>query len=195
MTTTLAGGGTSLVTFTEPIEAPRGTRLAAVVVWRGPTAEAERGLLPVLRGLWPFGRRPRPSHWELPDGWNAAADGGTPSEVLYSTARAAVQVRGRDYALPPDGRTLVLLVHESPGAAPETPGEVRVEEHALDTPPQPKPVVDPTLPNAVNARRIVEGSDEANRVWFACLARDPAVVAFLKGTSVGAHLAEYVSDA
>jgi hypothetical protein len=115
--------------------------------------------------------------WRLPEGWNGASDGGGPREVLFSSHLRLVRVRGRDHALPTDGRTLVLLVAEGP----DGPDALSIDVHSMEAaPPQPMWQVDRAASKQANLRRISEATRSANRAWKAAVDRDPVVGAFLR---------------
>ena len=179
-TSTLSTDGRRVVMFDVTDRATKATRLAAVVVWRG-------GASSVLREpLWHallrvFRRRHRRTHVpdrfpSLPEGFNGGASLGDPREVLYSEKLGIVRLLGRDFPVPSDGRTLLLLVDEPS----EGPAASTVTSHALDVAPQaPFPAIDRSLSREEMARRIGDHQRGVNAAWHEVVDSDPRVRSFL----------------
>jgi hypothetical protein len=157
-----------VVYFSEEVPASNGVRLAAAVVWRGAGARRAggwRGLLRALRyRLGPFGMG---LHLRGNVGWSAAAGGEGEQMTLYHSERRVVRVLGRDYPLPADGRTLVVLVDE--GAA----GGPAIKIRIVTGPVQPRSRVDEDGPHAV--WDSVLKSDPEVRTFMADLSDDAAI--------------------
>jgi hypothetical protein len=152
------GAPIRVVYFSEEVPASNGVRLAAAVVWRGlaPRTRGWRGLLRALRyRLGPLGSG---LHLKGGGGWSGAAGGQGEQMTLYHSERRVVRVFGRDYALPPDGRTLVLLVEEGAVGGPA----ISIRE--VTVPVQPHSRVDEDGPHAV---------------WNSVLRSDPEVRTFM----------------
>ncbi len=155
------GAPIRVVYFSEEAPASNGVRLAAAVVWRGappPRPGGWRGLLRALRyRLGPFGMG---LHLRGNVGWSAAAGGEGEQMTLYHSERRVVRVLGHDYPLPPDGRTLVLLVEEGAVGGPA------ISTRKLTFPIQPHGYVDESRPHAV---------------WDSVFRSEPEVRAFMAG--------------
>jgi hypothetical protein len=159
-------GGTNRVTyFSDEVPASDAVRLAAAVVWRGtpaPTRGWREWWRRLKHRLGPLGLG---FHLKgsVPD-WAGTAGEHGEQETLYSRYRRVVRVLGKDYALPPDDRTLILLIDEA--GSPDGP---IVTSHLLSVPPLP---------------RSQQGESDAppgQSVWAAFLRRDPEVSAFMAG--------------
>ena len=174
--------GRCVVMFDVPDHTTDATRLAAVVVWRGAASGIVReplwrGLLHVFRRRL---RRPQVSHRfrSLPDGFNGGASLGDPREVLFSEDLGVVRLLGRDYPLPSDGRTLLLLVDEPP----QGPAASTVMVHALDVAPQPPfPRIDRSMSKKEIGRRIGDQQRAVNAAWHEAVDASPLVRSFLEG--------------
>lgn len=157
--------------------------LDVAVVWDGPAARTPAtsprrslalSLALVVRSLLglrpPRAARPPFEPRPLPDGWNGAVDHGGPREVLHSTRRRLVRVAGREYPLPDDDATLVLLVRDDGMAEPVvrarrlTPA-IRVDEPPFGARP------------GLLARLF--GDPWRTDPWRAALMRDPEIAAVL----------------
>ena len=177
---TLSTDGSRVVMFDVEDRATQATRLAAVIVWRvrgaGLTREPLwRGLLHLLRRR--HRRSPAPHRFRsLPDGFNGGASLGDPREVLFSEELGIVRLLGRDFPVPSDGRTLLLLVDEPP----EGPAASTVTTHSLDVAPQARfPAIDRSLSREEMARRIGDHQRAVNAAWHEALDADPLVRSFL----------------
>jgi hypothetical protein len=153
------GSPIHVVYFSEEVPASNGVGLAAAVVWRCAPAQHRggwRGLLRALRlRLGPFGIG---LHLKGSDRWAAAAGGDGEQMTLYHSERRVVRVLRRDYPLPPDGRTLVLLIDEGARRRPA----IRVR--LVTVPVQPRDRVDQDGPHAL---------------WDSVLKSDPEVRTFM----------------
>ena len=149
----------SAVYFTEEVPGSDDLRLAAAVVWRGtppPPPGGLRGLLRKVRfRLGPLGLG---LHFRWSEPWAGAATGNGDKMTLYRSQERVVRVLGRNYSLPPDGRTLVLLIDE--GAV----GRPAVTVRTLAVPAQPRSRFDEAAPPGV---------------WDSMLRSDPEVAAFM----------------
>jgi hypothetical protein len=177
-----ANGQTRVAFFEGDSGGAEETHLQAVVIWRGPVVPREWVWSSMLRGQWPFGRRPsrRRVDEPLPEPWTAAADQGGPHEVLFSASRGIVQLRGQDYAVPTDGRTLVLLVQDPP----DDSEDVGVEPYALAMPPRPALASERSWSRRKTTRRSLAHVEAMNEVWHSVLERDPVISDFLRRTGV-----------
>ena len=148
-----------VVYFSEEVPASDDLTLAAAVVWRcapAPRPGGLRGLLRRLRfALGPLGIGLQ-LRWSEPWGGAAGADGA--QMTLYRSEGRVVRVLGRNYSLPPDGRTLVLLVDET------AVGRPAVSVGLLAVPVQPRSRVEET---------------QAPGIWDSILRSDPEVRAFM----------------
>jgi hypothetical protein len=160
------GAPIHVVYFSEEVPASSGVRLAAAVVWRGtpaPRPGGWRGLLRALRyRLGPFGRG---FHLRGSAGWSGAAGGDGEQMTLYHSERRVVRVLGRDYPLPSDGRTLLLLIDE--GAVGVPPITIRM----VTCPVQPRDRVDEDGPHAVWADSVLRNDPEV-RTFMAAWRED-----------------------
>jgi hypothetical protein len=184
-----------------PRPAPDVIRLAAAVAWRrvpGTPLLARRGRGPVawlrrarhqlwlrlgplgsdlhLRGTGP----PRPPR--LPGAVSRAGVGPDDVQAVYHDEGArAVRLLDRVYPLPPDGRTLVLLLAEGRGV--DAPPRVTVR--TVPAPVIPAPVFpgppDPAFDGAGPASRRVYLLGGEDATWRTALRADPVVRAFLDG--------------
>src|SRR5918992_1336289 len=148
-----------VVYFSEEVPASDDLRLAAAVVWRcapAPRPGGLRGLVRRLRfALGPLGIGLQ-LRWSEPWAGAAGADGA--QMTLYRSEGRVVRVLGRNYSLPPDGRTLVLLV-DRPAV-----GRPVVTSRTMTVPAQPRSRVDEAEPPGV---------------WDPILRSDPEVRAFM----------------
>jgi hypothetical protein len=153
------GSPIKVVCFSEAVPASDDLRLAAAVVWRcapAPRPGGLRGLLRRLRfRLGPLGIGLQ-LRWSEP--WGGAASDDGEQMTLYRSEGRIVRVLGRNYSLPPDGRTLVLLVDET--AVPRPTVNVRL----LPVPVQPRSRFEVAAPRGV---------------WDPILRSDPEVDAFM----------------
>jgi hypothetical protein len=148
-----------VVYFSEEVPASDDLRLAAAVAWRCAPTRSPKGLRGLLRRLQfrlgPLGLGLQ-FRWSEPWGGSAGADG--EQMTLYRSIGRVVRVLGRNYSLPPDGRTLVLLVDETAAGRPT----VSVRLLALRA--QPRSRVEEPRPRGV---------------WDSILRSDPEVRAFM----------------
>jgi hypothetical protein len=153
------GAPIRVVYFSEDVPASNGVRLAAAVLWRGapaPRPGGWRGLLRTLRyRLGPLGSG---FHLKGGGGWSGTAGGQGEQMTLYHSERRVVRVLGRDYPLPPDGGTLVLLVEEG------TVGGPAISIRKVTVPVQPLGHID---------------EDGSYTVWNSVLRSDPEVRTFM----------------
>ncbi len=153
------GGPIRAVYFSEEVPASNGARLAAAVLWRGGPAPPAGGLRRLLRALrYRLGPLGSGFHLKGGGGWGGAAGGDGEQMTLYHSERRVVRVLGRDYTLPPDDRTLVLLVDEGAVGGPA------ISVRTVTSPVQPRDRVDEDGPHAV---------------WDPVLKSDPAVRTFM----------------
>jgi hypothetical protein len=153
------GGPIRAVYFSEEVPASNGVRLAAAVLWRGGPAARAGGLRRLLHALR-YRLGPLGSGFHLKGGgrWSGAAGGDGEQMTLYNSERRLVRVLGRDYTLPPDDQTLVLLVDEGAVGGPA------ISVRMVTGPVQPHDRVDEHGPHAV---------------WDPVLKSDPAVRTFM----------------
>jgi len=112
----------------------------------------------------------------VPREWSSAAGAGGPYEVLFSEARRLVRVAGRDFALPADHRTLVLLAVEPSDRS----GDWAITSHMIDIAPCPCSSVDRALDKEANLRRMSDENRERDRAWQAAVATDPIIQSFVQ---------------
>ncbi len=89
-------------------------RLAAAAIWRIPVTPLRWSVRRWLRWLRAyFGPLGIGLHlrWNFRP-WTGSAGANGEQETLYDSERRTVRVLGRDYSLPEDGRTLILLIDE-----------------------------------------------------------------------------------
>jgi hypothetical protein len=151
-----------------------GERLAAVVVRRFVPRPVERGWIwkELLRLFRPRRPPPPPELRPLPEGFNSSTGSG-PQEILFSETLGLVRTNGRDFPLPPDGRTLVLLLDD------RTPNvEPTIATHAFSAPVIPRPTRDPSDGRKEFLRHIHEHVRLETETWRAAIDRDPVIRAF-----------------
>jgi hypothetical protein len=164
-----------VIYFSKDDSSSNGIWLAAAVVWRGPSCRRRH----VVRDLF---RRIRIRLGPLGAGfsigreaghWTGAAGRDGEQETLYHPARRVVRVLRREYALPEDGQTLVLLVDEAASAGRASD----VTRHTLRAPSIAFP--DPaSSPRQAEESSVDPSSGEA-AVWRQALQLDPVVRAFM----------------
>jgi hypothetical protein len=180
--TAVCGHDHELVYFSDDGDHEGATRVTAIVLRRHRAREPEPLSLgdALRRWLASRGKRPPPPPapvWSMPPEWDAASDGGGPREVLHGRARGLVRVADREFALPRDGRTLVLLVDERdapPGARPA------VTERIATIPPVRVPALHAGLTPAELHRRSRERSERVSRLVHEALFRDADVQRFVR---------------
>lgn len=173
------GSPVQVVYFSEDVPGGGGTRLAVAVVWRtGPGSEAPawrrmvRRLRFRLRGLTRgFHLRGMGRHWAGSSGLNGE------QETRYDVERRIVRVLGREYPVPRDGTTLVLLVDEGRRAKRMPPVVVRTVV---------APVVrsrefEGAQDREADADQVHDAMAES-QAWAAALETDPEVRAFMTGS-------------
>jgi hypothetical protein len=170
-----------LLYFTERLSDPPADHVTAVVAWRGgcrraaPPWSTRRGrALAWLRRA--FGRPNVDPSWRPHPDWDGASDPQGPREVLHSGARRAVRVGGREYAFPPDGRTLVLLVDDQPTLGAREPS---VTVRAVTVSRQPPADATWALPEAERLRHQLATSHGLRQAVLDAVASDPVARAFL----------------
>jgi hypothetical protein len=105
--------------------------------------------------------------------WSGSSGPDGEQETLYSSERKMVRVLGREYALPEDGRTLVLLIDENSGLG----GSPTVKVRALRAPVLPYPSIDASL----GGEQPAGASSEEHPGWWVFLQQDAEVRAFMTG--------------
>lgn len=115
-------GAFRVVYFSEDLPKAEGICLAAAVVWRVAPPPQRWGLRDLLRQLrLRFGSLGAGFHLRGRfEPWSGSSGPQGEWETLYSPDRRVVRVLGREYALPEDGRTLMLLIDET-GARVDRP--------------------------------------------------------------------------
>lgn len=167
------GGAVNLVTFSDDIPGSDARRLTAAVVWRGDASTRIRGWRRLLRRLrFRFGPLGHGIHFGSTGGnWRGGSGMDGEHETLLHDERRIVRVLGRDYPLPPDGRTLVLLIDDT-----VSPAQVTVRTLAAPT------VTRPPIEHMSPGEELEEAMAEAHRnedaAWEAALRADPEVQAF-----------------
>lgn len=171
------GGPVSVSYFTDELPDANEIQLAAVAVWRNPRAHRARdsqGFLSKLREK--LGPRGLGLHfrWNVPD-WSSTSGEHGEQETLYSRHRRVVSVLGKKYALPTDGRALVLLIDEggSTGAKPS----VTVRTVVAAKVPR-RPIGRSLGPDSFGRQRA-DAHDEEIKAWTGALESDPDVRAFM----------------
>jgi hypothetical protein len=174
------GGRVSISYFSTIADERSGApRLFAAVAWRKAESFIQRKPLPRWRQLWALFRgrnSPAQSRWKAPDGWAGSAGENGENEVLFHSRKGVVRVLGRQFQLPTDGRTLILLVDEDglpPGAEPE------FTVYSIENPVVPHPLYKPSLDKSFILERFNDSHREAGRAWHSALHNDPVVSAFL----------------
>ena len=125
-----------------------------------------------MRGRSPFPKETA-SNWHAQHEWSGAADFGGPNEVAYSRTRRVVRVLGREFALPPDGQTLIVLVDDNDGEPTFTERTVPSEAVANVR-------VDPSLDKKTNGARMTAAHRVQHATWDRLLRSDPTTLAFLE---------------
>ncbi|MCA0375304.1 MAG: hypothetical protein LCH84_06525 [Gemmatimonadetes bacterium] len=161
---------------------PRVVTLTAVVVQRRLEPLWTRnpiGALGVLAALFRRSRPtppPKPSHEDDPARrWTSASNIGQPTEVCFSDDRRVVRVAGREFAVPLDPRTFVVLVDEVPG----DPDNPRIVTTLIDVPPRPDASC-PAPDRAERGQARVAWMRESQHAWAAAIDADPIVRRFLE---------------
>ena len=157
------GRPVSTTYIADDLHEPRGSRLAAVVIWRRGSAEA--------------GGPPAPhAPWTLPAGWSGAIDADGRREVLYHDERRVVRLLGTDYPLAPDPATALLFLIDE-GRHPATPPAITVR--TLGSSVHSKPPIDSTLDEQARLlQTAIEAWDE-QEAWDRAARNDPAVQEFV----------------
>lgn len=127
-------GDTERTYFFRSVGDSRDVVLVAAVIHRGTQSGWKRESLISVLGRAMFGRRPKASTSPaLPPHEDWTSSSGVGGEVCYSEPRRIVRVVGKDFSLPPDDRTLIVLVHEGadgPAAARTSTSVIRVPARA-----------------------------------------------------------------
>lgn len=163
------------VCFAEDVPGGEGSWLAAVAIWRIGPAPRRWGLKKLLRRLrHRFG--PLGAGFHLKgrfEPWSGSWGPNGEQETLYNPERKVVRVLGREYALPEDDQTLVLLIDENGGPG----GSPTVRVRALRAPVLPYPSIDTSLCGEQADGALAEQQPG----WMAFLQQDPEVQAFMTG--------------
>lgn len=172
------GGPIPRVFFSDDLPGLEGTWLAAAVVWRPVRAPRRWGLWSLLRQIRScFGPSATGFHLRGQfERWSGSWGPNGEYETLYSPERRVVKVLGREYKLPADGQTLVLLVDETGG--PE--GSPKVTIRTLNAPVVAYPSLEASLGRAAIDEQLVNSSAAEHDVWAAALEQDPEVRAFMR---------------
>jgi hypothetical protein len=171
------GGPVSVSYFTDDLPDSDETRLAAVAVWRNPGAPRARGSLGFLGKLREkLGPRGLGLHfrWNVPD-WASTSGEHGERETLYSRHRRVVSVLGKKFALPTDGRALVLLIDEGGGTGAKPSVTVRT----VVAPKVARRPIDRSLDPESFGRQRADAHGEEMKAWTAALQSDPEVRAFI----------------
>jgi hypothetical protein len=172
------GGPFCVVYFSDDLPGTHEVRLAAAVVWRiGPGARrwSWRSLVDRLR--FRFGPLGLGLHLRSDTpGWTGSAGPNGERATLFHPARRVVRVLGREYALPGEGSTLVLLIDESGGRS----GRADVRLRTMRAPTIPHPPPEPSLEGAASGEPLPDppAGVQEHDVWAAALREDPEVRAF-----------------
>jgi hypothetical protein len=173
------GGRVGVTYFSDDVHGePRSTRLAAAIAWRKDGSAVQKDRKPlwqVLSLLFRSFRKPKANWSAFPNGWSGGAGEGE-DQILYDSNRRVVRVRGREFALPTEGRTLILLVDEA-GSPPRS--EPMFTMHSIEAPIVPHASYDPHLDKSVNLARITASHREEGKAWREAIRREPAVSEFL----------------
>ena len=121
-----------------------------------------------------FGARPalEPTLPERTSGWSGSVGKG-PNQVLYSRERALVAACGREFTLPNDERTLLVLIDA------RSPAEAVIETHSVAAPNVPRAELDLTAPKAQNLKRMHQQIADARTVWLRWLREEQRIQDFL----------------
>jgi hypothetical protein len=177
------GGPFRVVYFSDDSPASNATWLVAAVVWRVASESQAAGWRSVLhRYRYRVGLRQLTAKFHLGRDaglWNRSAGLHGEQETLFHVRRRVVRVLGREYPLPPDGRTLVLLIDEAGNgrAAPS------VTLRTMTAPMLARPSMDHRL-EPTGERLPYDGFVE-QKVWAAALRSDPEVRVFMAGRPNG----------
>jgi hypothetical protein len=170
-------GQIRVVYFTEDVPASSGTRLAAAVIWRNASAVRSRGWRDLLRKTW---HRNGPLGLGFSLGreaglWDGSAGEHGEQETLYHPLRRVVRVLGKEYELPSDGQTLILMIDEytRTGATPS------VSVRMLRMPVMSQSSPDPPLDSNEAEEESAEFASEEHKMWAKALQSDPEVQAFM----------------
>lgn len=156
---TFGGGRTHVNFFFDHEKDSELVRLEAVVVQRCLSAEP-----PMATG-----------RSVLPAGFDASVGSEGPYQVLFSHSRGIARVANRDFPVPSDGRTLVLLCEES--SDPRVGWMVK--QHAIDVPRTPFFRVDRSLTKPQNIERMNAMTAKAHQLWMRTVNEDPVIRAFM----------------
>ncbi len=166
MASTIAGFGGPffVVYFSDDHPESNATWLAAAAVWRTASAPRKWGWRELLR-RFRYHVGPLGAGFSLgrtAGHWSGSAGQHGEQETLYHPGRRVVRVLGKEYALPADGRTLVLLIDEdsSAGRAP------RVTVRTIAAPMLPRPSINLSLDSAAAEEQMADASAREHAVWF-----------------------------
>jgi hypothetical protein len=175
-----SGERISVTYFAETVDDPyRRTSLAAAVARRRDRSEIKKERISTwqfLRLLFRRRQHPRLPEWQPPDEWSGSADPNGENEVLFHRRNGVVRTRGRDFSLPTDGRTLVLLIDEE-GMMPH--GEPVITVHSMECPELPYFSMDRNMSKAAILKRMRESLGEEAKAMRLAVRNDPVVRAFL----------------
>jgi hypothetical protein len=113
--------------------------------------------------------------------WAGSAGLHGEQETRYDVERRVVRVLGRDYPVPRDGQTLVLLVDEGRRAKRMPPVVVRTVVAPLVR----RPEYEATQDREADADQVHEAMVESH-AWAAAMETDPEVRAFMTGSPLAA---------
>lgn len=123
-----------------------------------------------------FGRRstiPKPPEKEPDLAWTSTSGFGGPFEVCFSQDRRVVRVVGQEFSLPPDDRTLIVLVHEGT----DGPAAAQISTSVISVPAR-----DGRPPyqhdHTVMARAMADWTRGNQQAWDAAVGADETVREF-----------------
>ncbi len=177
------GGPISVVYFSDDIPESNATWLVAAVVWRVAAASRAAGWRDMLRKFrYRVGGSPLTARFHLGRDsglWGGSAGLHGEQETLFHARRRVVRVLGREYSLPSDGQTLVLLVDENSGAS----AAPSVSRRTIRAPILARSSIDHAQEPATGERQL--NVDAEQKAWAAALQSDPEVRAFMAPANDG----------
>lgn len=168
----ISGESHEIASFTDSDRAGMTERIAAVVVRRRRKPAASRAQLARTSSPSPpaFDRDRNDSA----AGWSGSVGSG-PDQVRYSRGRTVVSVSGREFTLPQNGRTLLILID-----AIGSTGDLSVETREVLAPEVPRPRPDPSLSREIHRKRMQEHLHTARSLWHRWIDEEPSIRAFLR---------------
>jgi hypothetical protein len=172
------GGACDIACFTDVDPSAAVERIRAVVVQRRPARSPTRASLwrRALRILSRRARRDAPIAPALSRRglWTGSVGNPGSAQVLYSRERAVVAVRGREFPLPADGRTLLVLVEER-----GVPSQTLIQTHVVSAPAVDRAPLEAAASEDANRERLRAQMHRARLTWHRWLDEEPLIREFI----------------